>query len=133
MFAYSLPYVYHSRNTSKHGPRRANPPGGVLHFRPAQHPGGDRANLGPHGREDVAEQKVRIGSKHDPVDASVIDATEPQLSELDDPAFLAERRRVRRMLEHIPEHEVTPKLSERMRELDEEFIRRARLAWQDAG
>lgn len=54
------------------------------------------------------------------------------LSELDDPAFLAERRRVRTLLEDIPERDVSPELGERMRELDEEFIRRARLAWQDA-
>lgn len=56
---------------------------------------------------------------------------DPELSELDDPAFLAERRRVRALLEHVLEHEVPPGLAERMRELDEEFIRRARLAWQD--
>jgi hypothetical protein len=56
----------------------------------------------------------------------------PELSSLDDPAFLAERRRVRALLEHLPEREPEPGLAERMRELDEEFIRRARLAWQDA-
>jgi hypothetical protein len=55
------------------------------------------------------------------------------LSELDDPAFLAERRRVRCLLERTPEHEVTSGLAERVRELDEEFLRRARLAWQSAG
>ena len=81
----------------------------------------------------MAEQKVPTGSKQNLADASVSDATEPQLSELDDPAFLAERRRVRSVLERVPEHAVTPELAERMRELDEEFIRRARLAWQDAG
>lgn len=53
-------------------------------------------------------------------------------SELDDPAFLAERRRVLTLFEDAPGREVTPELAERMRELDEEFIRRARLAWQDA-
>jgi hypothetical protein len=55
---------------------------------------------------------------------------ESELCKLDDPAFLAERRRVRSLLEHMPEHAVNPDLAERMRELDEEFIRRARLAWQ---
>jgi hypothetical protein len=54
------------------------------------------------------------------------------LSGLDDPAFLAERRRFRSLLEHIPEHAVPPDLAERMQELDAEFLRRARLAWQDA-
>jgi hypothetical protein len=52
--------------------------------------------------------------------------------ELDDPAFLAERRRVHTLLEDAPEREVTPELAERVRELDEEFIRRARLARQGA-
>ena len=42
------------------------------------------------------------------------------LAELDDPAFLAERRRVREELQA---------LTERYRRLDEEFIRRARSAW----
>jgi|SRR5579859_4406496 len=53
-----------------------------------------------------------------------------EISELDDPAFLAERRRVRTLLEHIPEHEITADLQDRMRTLDDEFIRRARIAWQ---
>jgi hypothetical protein len=66
------------------------------------------------------------------MDPSTPGAPEPQLSELDDPAFLAERRRVRSLLEHVPEREATPGLTERMRELDEEFLRRARIAWQDA-
>lgn len=52
--------------------------------------------------------------------------------ELDDPAFLAERRRVRTLLEGTPGREITPEIAERMRMLDEEFLRRARLAWQDA-
>jgi hypothetical protein len=46
---------------------------------------------------------------------------EPQdLAALDDPAFLAERRRMREELEA---------LTERCRRLDDEFIRRARAAW----
>lgn len=60
-------------------------------------------------------------------------APRPELSELDDPAFLAERRRVRSLLEHVPAREADPGLAERMRELDEEFLRRARVAWQEAG
>ena len=66
------------------------------------------------------------------MDPSTPGAPEPELTELDDPAFLAERRRIRSLLEHTPEHEAPLGLAERMRELDEEFIRRARLAWQDA-
>lgn len=52
-----------------------------------------------------------------------------EFSELDDPAFLAERRRVREELEHLPEHDVSPDLAARFQRLDEEFIRRARAAW----
>jgi hypothetical protein len=66
------------------------------------------------------------------MDPSAPSAPEPELSELDDPAFLAECRRVRSLLEHASGREVDPGLTERMRELDEEFLRRARLAWQDA-
>jgi hypothetical protein len=43
------------------------------------------------------------------------------LAALDDPAFLAERRRVGEELEA---------LTERYRRLDEEFIRRARAEWE---
>jgi hypothetical protein len=49
------------------------------------------------------------------------------LSQLDDPTFLAERRRVRDELEHQPE--ASAELSARYRLLDEEFLRRARIAW----
>jgi hypothetical protein len=49
------------------------------------------------------------------------------LTRLDDPEFLAERRRVREELEHQPE--ASPGLSARYQRLDEEFLRRARIAW----
>jgi hypothetical protein len=48
-------------------------------------------------------------------------------TQLDDPEFLAERRRVREELEHQPE--VSAELSARYEVLDEEFLRRARVAW----
>ena len=48
-------------------------------------------------------------------------------SQLDDPAFLAERRRVREALEHQPE--ATPELTARYQRLNEEFLSRARIAW----
>jgi hypothetical protein len=51
---------------------------------------------------------------------------------LDDPAFLAERRRVREELEQAPEGDVSPELIARFQRLDEEFIRRARAAWAPA-
>ncbi len=51
------------------------------------------------------------------------------LTQLDDLAFLAERRRVREVLEHTPEHELTATLTDRYQRLNDEFLRRARLAW----
>jgi hypothetical protein len=55
---------------------------------------------------------------------------------MSDPDFLAERRRVREelehTLEHTPEHEVSAELTARYQELDEEFLRRASLAWMPA-
>jgi hypothetical protein len=50
-------------------------------------------------------------------------------TQLDDPAFLAERRRVREALEHAPAHETCPELTARYQKLDEEFLRRASIAW----
>jgi hypothetical protein len=49
------------------------------------------------------------------------------LTQLDDPAFLAERRRVREALERQPQ--ASPELSAWYQKLDAEFIRRARIAW----
>jgi hypothetical protein len=49
------------------------------------------------------------------------------LAELDDPEFLAERRRVREELERLPVW--SDELAARLALLDEEFIRRARAAW----
>jgi hypothetical protein len=46
-----------------------------------------------------------------------------------DPEFLAERRRVREELEHTPEVDVSEALTERYEKLNEEFLRRARIAW----
>jgi hypothetical protein len=51
------------------------------------------------------------------------------LSQLDDPAFLTERRRVREELEHRPEASL--ELAVRYQRLNEEFLRRARIAWGD--
>ena len=49
------------------------------------------------------------------------------LGRLSDPEFLAERRRVREALEHQPE--ASAELSARYERLNEEFLRRARIAW----
>jgi hypothetical protein len=50
-------------------------------------------------------------------------------TQLDDPAFLTERRRVRDELEHTPQHAVSPEMTARYQAMNEEFLRRARLAW----
>jgi len=51
------------------------------------------------------------------------------LTHLDDLAFLAERRRVREALEHVPENHPNAELLSRFQRLNEEFLRRARIAW----
>jgi hypothetical protein len=51
------------------------------------------------------------------------------VSQLDDPEFLAERVRIRELLEHTPAREVDPGLTARYQRLNDEFVRRARLAW----
>jgi hypothetical protein len=53
--------------------------------------------------------------------------------QLDDPAFIEMRSRVREELEHTPEHEVSPELTVRYQQLNDEFLRRASLAWTQAG
>ena len=54
-------------------------------------------------------------------------------SELDDPAFLDERARVRERLEHVPENAIDRAGLERLYEsMTQEFLRRARAAWSTA-
>jgi hypothetical protein len=53
-------------------------------------------------------------------------------SQLDDPEFLAERRRVREELEHTPENQPSPELTARYEKLNDEFLRRASAAWTQA-
>jgi hypothetical protein len=57
--------------------------------------------------------------------------SDEDFTQLDDAAFLAERRRVREALEHTPEHEVNASLADRYARLSDEFLRRAGLAWTD--
>jgi hypothetical protein len=52
-----------------------------------------------------------------------------EFSQLDDIAFLDERRRVREELERVPEHEQDPDMIARYERMSEEFIIRARAAW----
>jgi hypothetical protein len=52
--------------------------------------------------------------------------------QLDDPAFLAERARVRGLLEHVPTNAVDRTRLERVYEaMNQEFDRRARIAWTE--
>jgi hypothetical protein len=55
--------------------------------------------------------------------------SDEDFTQLSDPAFLAERRRVREAREHTPEHDLSASLADRYQRLNDEFLRRARLAW----
>jgi hypothetical protein len=53
--------------------------------------------------------------------------------ELDDPAFLAERARLRGLLQHVSANAVDRARLERLYEaMNQEFDRRARIAWTEA-
>lgn len=54
------------------------------------------------------------------------------LARLGDPEFLAERRHVREQLEHAPAHQAHQELTARYELLNDEFLRRASLAWARA-
>jgi hypothetical protein len=53
--------------------------------------------------------------------------SDEDFTQLDDPEFLAERKRVREALEYAPE--ASAELTGRYEKLSEEFLRRARAAW----
>lgn len=55
--------------------------------------------------------------------------TDNDITTMDDPQFLDERRRVREELEHLPAGDVSDTLAGRYQMLNEEFLRRARIAW----
>jgi hypothetical protein len=72
------------------------------------------------------------GTPHKPYrKPQVMDYAE-DFTRLDDPAFLAERRRVRGQIERMPADEHSPELAERYRRLNDEFLRRASAAWAQA-
>jgi hypothetical protein len=50
-------------------------------------------------------------------------------TKLDDPQFLAERRRVRDALHSTQGTAASPDLTARLEALDQEFLRRARTSW----
>jgi hypothetical protein len=57
----------------------------------------------------------------------------PDYTQLDDPAFLHERARVRARLEHEPQNAVgRPELERVYEAMTGEFLRRARIAWTTA-
>jgi hypothetical protein len=54
-------------------------------------------------------------------------------TQLDDPAFLDERARLRGLLEHEPENTTgRPELEQVYEAMTAEFLRRARIAWATA-
>ena len=55
--------------------------------------------------------------------------TDDDITTMDDPQFLDKRRRVREELEHLPAGAVSDALADRYQALNEEFLRRARIAW----
>lgn len=60
-------------------------------------------------------------------------ANQTDYRELDDPEFLAERARVRDLLEKTPEESADyPGIAQLFADMDAEFIRRARCAWSKA-
>lgn len=54
------------------------------------------------------------------------------IKSMDDPDLIQERRRLREELEHAPAHEISPEQRLRFRQVDDEFISRARAAWSTA-
>jgi hypothetical protein len=50
-------------------------------------------------------------------------------TKLDDPEFLAERRRVRDALDSTQDSAASPGLTARLEAMNEEFLRRARTCW----
>jgi hypothetical protein len=50
-------------------------------------------------------------------------------TKLDDPEFLAERRRVRDALDGTQDSAASPSLTARLEAMNEEFLRRARTCW----
>jgi hypothetical protein len=50
-------------------------------------------------------------------------------TKLDDPQFLAERRRVRDEMDSTQDSAASPDLAARLEAMDEEFLRRARISW----
>jgi hypothetical protein len=69
------------------------------------------------------------GGTHHPREGRKAMSDSDDFSRLDDPEFLAERRRVREQLEHASEHEVSAELASRYQQLNDEFLRRASIAW----
>jgi hypothetical protein len=84
--------------------------------------------------KDSAESERRRDAPGPQATAGMKMSSEDEgFSQLDDLAFLAERRRVREELEHTPENEVSAELAARFQAVNEEFLRRARLAWTQVG
>jgi hypothetical protein len=99
--------------------------------------------MGTHGRLFITfrrrhgaltESNGSVGGTHQSRHPRAVRAmtSDDDFTQLDDLAFLAiERRRVREELEHTPELEISAILTDRYKRLNDEFLRRARLAWTD--
>jgi hypothetical protein len=71
-------------------------------------------------------------SRHHAAPGADIAERPGDFSHLDDPAFLDERARVRKRLEHVPENTIGRRELERVYQaMTVEFCRRARIAWTE--
>ena len=97
--------------------------------------------MGTHGRLFITfcrrhgaltESNGSVGGTHQSRHPRAVRAmtSDDDFTQLDDLAFI-ERRRVREELAHTPELEISAILTDRYRRLNDEFLRRARLAWTD--
>ena len=74
----------------------------------------------------------RAATTHRP--GQTMESEPADFTTMSDPDFLAERRRVREQLEHMPGQSVEhARLVTLRAAMDEEFDRRARAAWSTAG
>jgi hypothetical protein len=77
------------------------------------------------------DKTVGVQSRHHASGQTMSEAAD--FRQLDDPAFLAERARLRGLLEHVPTNAVDRTRLERLYEaMNQEFDRRARIAWTEA-